>query len=71
MPTATDELREAITKRFGSIDVYAPLKYLLDRGYTDNAGCLHPPLDHVVTNEEAACIDFLFQEWDFAYEPQP
>ena len=70
MPTASDEMREKIKAAFGNgIDLMGPLKYLIDRGYTDDRGILKPPKDHEPTEEEELCIDFLFHEWDFGFDP--
>lgn len=68
MPQATDEQREAIIARFGSIDIEGPLKFLSDKGYTEKAGYLILPNPlHKVTKDEGECIDFLCDEWDFAF----
>lgn len=69
MPQATDELRDTMRKWFGDgCDPGPPLTFLFSRGYKDRAGVIMPPTaSHTVSVEEATCIDFLFQEWDFAY----
>jgi hypothetical protein len=73
MPTASNELREKMRQRFGSeIDEQGPLKYLKDRGFTEVMnGMLQPPkTDYMITTEEWECVEFLCDEWDFAYEPE-
>src|SRR5258708_4858004 len=72
MPTASNEIREEMRKMFGDpIDDLGPIKYLMDRGYTEKQnGMLRPPLNHIPTDEEWACIEFLCDEWDFGYEPE-
>ena len=68
MPSAPKELQDKITARFGSIDVLGPLDFLKSRGFTERAGLIMPPsAEHKVSQDEGDCIDFLFQEWDFAY----
>lgn len=71
MPTATDELRERMEELFGDpIDMAGPYKYLRDLGYTEVGGMLiKPSLEHVPTETELECIDFLFHEWDYAFDP--
>jgi hypothetical protein len=68
MPTATDKLREQMTRWFGGIDCYEPLAFLRSHGFTEKGGHIRPPVpSHNVSRDEGICIDFLFQEWDFAY----
>jgi hypothetical protein len=67
MPQATDELREKIDGYFKSgIDLYAPLEYLKSEGWTDDKGWLFSP-SRTITEKEWDCVDFLCDEWDFAY----
>jgi hypothetical protein len=55
-------------KWFGSFDDSGPLKFLLDRGWTDNAGLLVPPVpSHQPSPYEFECLYFLCDEWDYAY----
>jgi hypothetical protein len=67
MPQATNDLREKMIQRFGDIDISGPLDFLLSRGYTEQAGLIRGPANHISQADEWECIDFLFQEWDFAY----
>jgi hypothetical protein len=70
MPQATDELRAIMEKRFGDrIDESGPLQHLLAQGFSERGGMLRPPPDHRVSDEEWECIEFLCDEWDFAYLP--
>lgn len=69
MPQATEPQRDLMVKWFGDIDIYGPLQFLFSRGYTETGGMIKPPVpDHTVSREESECIDFLFGEWDFAYD---
>lgn len=69
MPSATSELQDQMEQWFGDpIDNSGPLTLLLSHGWYDINGYLCPPvLSHTVSEIEATCIDFLCQEWDFAY----
>jgi hypothetical protein len=68
MPSAPKELQDKIAARFGSIDLLGPLDFLKSRGFTEKSGLIMPPdAGYQVDEEEGDCIDFLFQEWDFAY----
>lgn len=69
MPQATDETRALMEKWFGSIDYGAPLEFLRSHGYLDIGGWLEKPTEsHNISEDEAACIAFLCDEWDFAFE---
>lgn len=69
MPQATDELRERVNVRFGSIDSHPPWAFLASKGYTERMGFIHLPSPlHKITEEEGECIDFLCDEWDWAFE---
>lgn len=69
MPSASDEQRELMQKWFGEdIDTTGPLNFLLERGWTDRAGLLFPPVpSHQPSQYEMACVWYLCDEWDFAY----
>jgi hypothetical protein len=69
MPTTTDDLRATMQDYFGDpIDDTGPLNFLFAHGYTDDRGMLLPPTpSHTVSEYEWNCIEFLFQEWDYAY----
>jgi hypothetical protein len=73
MPTASDEQRKLMQKWFGEeIDTTGPLTFLLDRGWTDNAGLLVPPVpSHHPSDYELECIYYLVDEWDFGYCGRP
>lgn len=73
MPQASDELRESITKRFGSIDTYGPERFLIDAGYTISPDWLLKPKAGVknlrdMTRDEFECILFLVHEWDYGID---
>ena len=68
MPQATDELRQKMERRFGDpIDSDGPTEFLMERGYKFNKGWISSPVAHEPTDLEADCIDFLVDEWDYAY----
>ena len=46
----------------------APLSYLKNSGWSEVSGCLSPP-NRPITDAEWECLDFLCEEWDFAYNP--
>lgn len=68
MPQASDEDREDMVRRFGSIDTEGPESYLKRHGWT-----LHPdwtwskPGQHIgsIPRAEFDCIKFLIHEWDY------
>lgn len=70
MPQASDELRDLMKERFGDeIDCSQPLKFLLDRGFSEKAGMISKPApDYVMNDQECDCVDYLCDEWDFAYQ---
>ena len=72
MPQATDELRAEIEALFGDgIDLTAPLAYLKAKGFKEHSGMLFPPTcNHTLSQVEGTCVDFLCDEWDFAYDPK-
>jgi len=70
MPQASEEERDEMRKRFGSIDSYGPEKFLRARGWT-----LHPDwtwskpgvTDYgQMPRDEFECMKFLIHEWDYA-----
>ena len=70
MPQASDELRELMVKRFGSIDEQGPIKYLEEQGYRLTGHYFWWPKAGVksyndMTKEEYDCLLFLVTEWDF------
>jgi len=70
MPSAPTDLQDLMTRWFGSIDLYGPLALLHSHGYRERAGMIILPTPaHTVSHDEDKCIDFLFQEWDFGYDP--
>lgn len=69
MPNSSDELRDRMSQRFGSIDLTGPENYLRMQGYTvTKGGIINGMKDHKPTILEWDCIVFLFEEWDYAYE---
>ena len=68
MPQASQNLRDRIRTRFDSIDCGAPLLYLKNGGWSEIGGYLSPP-NGPITDAEWECLDFLCDEWDFAYNP--
>ena len=70
MPQASDELREEMKKRFGSMDTEKPIKYLEDAGYGLTKDWQWKPKLGVsdlkgMTRDEFECLLFLVHEWDF------
>jgi hypothetical protein len=43
----------------------------LDPNFTDTAGLLRPKTGYTPTPKDFAAIDYLCNEWDYAYEPSP
>jgi len=73
MPQAADEQRALMGKWFGDeVGDGGPHTFLLSRGYTEKAGLISKPTpSHTMSSEEAECIEFLCDEWDYAYEDKP
>ena len=72
MPQATEELRSKICEKFGSIDDWAVWEFLKSKNYTMKDFYISPPNPlHRSTQEENDCIDFLCEEWDWAYIATP
>lgn len=69
MPQASDELRARMQERFGdSIADGPPWEFLKSRGYTERGGLIKPPNpNHNITEDEGECVDFLCDEWDWAF----
>ena len=70
MPQTSDEMQALMKKWFGDpIDPTGPHKFLLDRGWKDEAGMLRPPVpSHRASPYELKCVLFLIEEWDFGWE---
>ena len=71
MPQASDELRAKMQQYFGDpVDDTGPIKFLLDAGYKEwNGVWYRPSLTHEMTIKEGDCIEFMFQEWDYDFDP--
>lgn len=69
MPQTSDELREIITRRFGSIDDWTVWKHLESRGFTQDRFVIRHPTYKIddIPQEDWECIIFLFEEWDWAF----
>lgn len=73
MPQATDDLRARWGGEGGVGDERA-ITHLADRGFTFTAGLIQPPSDYDHELDKTDCegaIDFLCDEWDYAYSPVP
>lgn len=72
MPTASDELRGAMLKYFGSaIDDGPPMRYLRSMGWTfERGGLIREPAAKHITEKEWDCVYFLCHEWDHAFVPR-
>lgn len=67
MPQADDELRAKIDGYFSNgVDLFGPLEFLKENGWQDDKGTLLSP-NREITEKEWDCVDFLCDEWDFAY----
>lgn len=62
MPQATNDLK----KRWLS-DGCALSQ--LGKNFTYSAGIIRPVLGYTPTADDISAIDYLFQEWDYGYEP--
>lgn len=73
MPQSTNELRAKMKHHFGDeISEAGPMKYLFDKGFhLHRGGVWDPPFVPYVTSDKLVwdCLDFLADEWDYAYEP--
>lgn len=71
MPSASNEQRALMGKYFnnGGINDWEPLAFLLDAGYTERGGWFTKPNpEHAPTQKELNCLNFLCDEWDYAYD---
>lgn len=70
MPSASDEVRAAITKMFPDVDelVVAASQFLVDAGFSIHDNVFRSPPGHIVSDDESTCLDYLWQEWDYGYE---
>lgn len=70
MPQASDEYRALMARWFGDeVDDAGPLCFLEARGWTFPGGMCVPPVPaHQPSQYEFACIVFLCDEWDYAFE---
>ena len=67
MPTASDEDRAEIVRRFGNIDPRGPENYLTAHGWklTRDWTWVPPTPDYRASADEINCIQFLIDEWDY------
>lgn len=71
MPQASDELRAKMAGYFDGegVDLYAPLEFLMQNGWVDREGWLSTnKLRGEITEKEFDCVEFLCDEWDFAFD---
>lgn len=70
MPQASDEARALMGVYFGDeIDDGPPIRFLLARGYTECEGFwIKPTPSHSISDYEWDCLNFLCDEWDYAYD---
>lgn len=74
MPQASDEQRAQMAKWFGGngIDDGPPMRFLLARGWTERGGMWRKPTEgYTPSYYEWACLEFLCDEWDHAYNVTP
>lgn len=70
MPQATDKLRLLWNDEDGVDDVQAT-RYLLDRGFIfSRGGMIVASVDHVFNEKDYSAIDYMFQEWDYGFDPK-
>lgn len=70
MPQASDELRAKMKEWFGDeVDDRGPYKYLMSKGWTEEAGVFHPPTpSYYGPVEDYIVLSFMMHEWDYAWE---
>jgi hypothetical protein len=67
MPQASEELRAKFPEGEGQAMKVLEANFILHKGFV-----YRPKVrDYKPTPREDDAIDYLFHEWDFAYEPQP
>lgn len=73
MPQASDELRKAAYRFFGTEDtVTSCLDYLRMEGYTEKNGWISPPPGQKESPRYAnLAIAYLVHEWDYAFKEKP
>lgn len=80
MPQASDETRAKIKALFEHkthehldwFDTYFSEEYIRERGfYVDKQWCIYPPATPCTDDSAWDCVDFLLNEWDYAYENKP
>ncbi len=76
MPQASDDLRQTIIDRFGSIDDFGPSDALTAAGYTLNSDWTWTPPTDVrclkdMTREHFEWLMFLSHEWDYGSLIEP
>lgn len=69
MPQASDEQRAEMERRFGdAVGDDGPIQFLRERGWTLNRDWTwskEGQAIETIPEDEAACINFLIDEWDF------
>lgn len=69
MPQASDEDRNLMQEYFGDpISDSGPMNHLLERGYHEERGMWTNPNNLVPTQKDIDCLNFLVDEWDYAYD---
>lgn len=70
MPQATDEQRDQMKQWFGDeVSDAGAIELLLSHGFTESRGMWAKPTSaHTVSCYELECLNFLCDEWDYAYE---
>lgn len=70
MPQATDKLRNLWNDDDGVDDVKAT-RHLQERGFIfTRGGMIVASVDHEFTEKDYSAIDYMFQEWDYGYDPK-
>lgn len=70
MPQSSDEMRGLMFDWFGeAISETGPINFLESHGYTlrQDWQWEPPTYAHTIRYEEAVCLQFLIEEWDFGY----
>lgn len=79
MPQASDLQRALMAKWFphyedgtpneGGIADGPPARFLLSHGFVEKCGMWYPPTPtYNISPDELACLEFLCDEWDYAFE---
>ncbi len=66
MPQASEYTRNKYANMIGEYPEDGET-WLISRGYSVKHGYIRAPIDHVESEKDAAALDYLCQEWDYAF----